>query len=461
MDTYPPGSGSLPAFRLGGLPRPRAYAAEGYDGTVLYESFFAGALPHFDYTVVLQSNQQVSYFHHVYPEYEAIEANECKTCAGGHKTYQHGLGIDHCVLKNNEYVCRDCQGTGYVAASPFLQRVLSLEAFRNLTQDGVSIPFPSKQYITKPVEILTLLGDKVTEERYRAYAALNMEFLAEVPEAQSGVAKTIDRAEANNTVATIARNFYGRVLKYTYWFVLEQRYSTFLGVSPEADMYDREQALKPYMPAIKPPTRFDIVSATMVAEELKAARDAGVSTAITQGLQFEYAAKQFDGDDYQKTLAILTIEHDPLPGLTVGEKLNICMAQPQQAIDSNLSIYITELVREALTTKDGFAELTWKEQHDELLKLAAMKMPQLEVGEVAVDGEDPAALLAKGQTELRTTVGGLQGMIDIAKAVASGVYDLEAAVALVIDRFGVTEEQARDQLGTPQLPQNEGAATLV
>jgi hypothetical protein len=40
-------------------------------------------------------------------------------------------------------------------------------------------------------------------------------------------------------------------------------------------------------------------------------------------------------------------------------------------------------------------------------------------------------------------------MIEIVKAVASGLYDLDAAVSLVMDRFGLTEEQARAQLGTP------------
>jgi hypothetical protein len=52
-------------------------------------------------------------------------------------------------------------------------------------------------------------------------------------------------------------------------------------------------------------------------------------------------------------------------------------------------------------------------------------------------------------------------MIEIAKAVASGLYDLEAAVALVSDRFGLTEEQARKQLGTPQLSDNKAEIDKV
>lgn len=49
--------------------------------------------------------------------------------------------------------------------------------------------------------------------------------------------------------------------------------------------------------------------------------------------------------------------------------------------------------------------------------------------------------------ELRTTVGGLTGMIEIVKAVSEGAYDYNGAVALVADRFGLTEEEAKKQLG--------------
>lgn len=54
---------------------------------------------------------------------------------------------------------------------------------------------------------------------------------------------------------------------------------------------------------------------------------------------------------------------------------------------------------------------------------------------------------------LRGSVGGLTGMIEIVTAVANGTYDLEAAIALVMDRFGLTYEEAKKQLGTPQLTQ--------
>jgi hypothetical protein len=64
-------------------------------------------------------------------------------------------------------------------------------------------------------------------------------------------------------------------------------------------------------------------------------------------------------------------------------------------------------------------------------------------------------------TELSKTVGGLTGFIEIAKAVASGVYDLDAAIAFVTRMYGISEEQARRELGTPQLPGTEDGLSIV
>lgn len=61
---------------------------------------------------------------------------------------------------------------------------------------------------------------------------------------------------------------------------------------------------------------------------------------------------------------------------------------------------------------------------------------------ISSDPNDPT-------TKLRGSVGGMYTMIQIAKSVSDGTYDLEAAVALVMDRFGLTEDEAKKQLGTP------------
>jgi hypothetical protein len=41
------------------------------------------------------------------------------------------------------------------------------------------------------------------------------------------------------------------------------------------------------------------------------------------------------------------------------------------------------------------------------------------------------------------------------------VYDLEAAIQMVMDRFGLTYEQAKAQLGTPQIITSEAELNKV
>lgn len=66
-----------------------------------------------------------------------------------------------------------------------------------------------------------------------------------------------------------------------------------------------------------------------------------------------------------------------------------------------------------------------------------------------------------GGNDLKQSVGGLTGMIEIAKAVASGLYDLDAAVALVADRFALSEEEARRQLGSPNIATTDASIDKV
>jgi hypothetical protein len=57
--------------------------------------------------------------------------------------------------------------------------------------------------------------------------------------------------------------------------------------------------------------------------------------------------------------------------------------------------------------------------------------------------------------KLRETVGGLQGIIEIAKAVASGLYDLEAGISLISSLYGISIDEAKQWLGTPNIANQE------
>jgi hypothetical protein len=88
-------------------------------------------------------------------------------------------------------------------------------------------------------------------------------------------------------------------------------------------------------------------------------------------------------------------------------------------------------------------------QVDSYLKLKAAELMNLPVQSEGTILDMPSA------NKLRETVGGLQGIIEIAKAVASGLYDLEAGIALISSLYGISTEEASQWLGTPNIANQE------
>jgi len=60
----------------------------------------------------------------------------------------------------------------------------------------------------------------------------------------------------------------------------------------------------------------------------------------------------------------------------------------------------------------------------------------------------------QAQANLRGTVGGVEGILNIQNSVATGVTDYEAGVAILVEIYGFTDEVARRVLGKPQTINN-------
>lgn len=109
--------------------------------------------------------------------------------------------------------------------------------------------------------------------------------------------------------------------------------------------------------------------------------------------------------------------------------------------DWRVHAYAFPLLMQMYTKDPMVLEQDYTKTEAQLLAVIESKVKPKQIG-MSVDPNDPS-------TKLRGSVGGMYTMIQIARAVSDGTYDLEAAVALVMDRFGLTEEEAKKQLGTP------------
>jgi len=57
----------------------------------------------------------------------------------------------------------------------------------------------------------------------------------------------------------------------------------------------------------------------------------------------------------------------------------------------------------------------------------------------------------KSQAELKGSVGGVTALLEVQKSVSEGTTDLEAAVEIIKEIFGIEETIARKMLGTPKI----------
>ena len=72
--------------------------------------------------------------------------------------------------------------------------------------------------------------------------------------------------------------------------------------------------------------------------------------------------------------------------------------------------------------------------------------------EISTDDNEgePEDINASAQATLRGSVGGVTALLSIQQSVSSGVTDLEAAVNIITNIYGFSEDEARNMLGTPE-----------
>ena len=223
-----------------------------------------------------------------------------------------------------------------------------------------AIPAPPIGYVQKSTDIAKFEDEHVRQHIYDALAAVNMEFLAETPLSQSGVAKAFDRDELNNFVNAIAEDIV-HILDRVYFFISEYRYSVIV-----PDIKKRKLLL----PTINVPTKYDILNTSALMAELKAARDANVNPMILRELEVDYAKKQFNTSPEIARTVEITFDLDPLFGMTEESKMTVLQNNGITEKDYIISCNIQTFVRRAIRENEKFFEMEYTKQVDILKKYA-------------------------------------------------------------------------------------------
>lgn len=369
LEVYEHNISKLPAFKIGGLIRERI------NNDTIYESRISGMVPDLDEAAREYSDLQAEVVQHIHSEKYIYTNGECPDC--------HGVGkVKTGVDKDGKPIwdtCKKCGGSGqYVNASPYGQYLIS-----GAKAGELQLPAPPIGYIQKSTDIAKLQDERVKQHIYDALAAVNMEFLAESPIAQSGTAKAYDKDELNNFVNAIAEDIV-RILDRVYYFICEYRYNTII---------PSEEARMAMLPKINVPTRYDLLNTSAIMAELTAARTANVNPLILKQLEIDYARKQFCVQPEIGDLVAETFDLDPLFGIKEEDKMVMLQNNGIKQRDYIISCNIYAFVQRAVVENRDFYSRDLKAKRAILDKYAE------EIEKEAEEAAKAAALSAFSQID--------------------------------------------------------------
>ena len=283
---YHHGLGTLPVFVLGGeevsMPNEKTNVDD-----VWFSSFFASAIPFANECARQFSDHQGVLVTSGYPMKEVAPV----------KCMEPGCvdGQIRKVADNGEVTfttCGRCHGRGKVPPfSPY--GVLIREERSALSTESSSVDVPMVRFLSPDPSILEFGGKTWREYLKDVERELNLVF---VDEAQSGVAKEIDREDKVAKLDKIGHHLF-RGLMLQSIFVIGR----LMGAR-----------LEPEDVTVSLPPTFIVRTESDLAGEMRLMRDGDAPSVLVGSIAAEYARKRFPGDRTIGTMLDILVAYDPL-----------------------------------------------------------------------------------------------------------------------------------------------------
>lgn len=340
------GLGYMPIVKL------KAVYKESVNEYSVYESRLSAMIPRLDEAVREYSDQQANIVNHLFPERWEYASQPCGSCV-------NEVGVSCGQVKKftgkdkKEFIyekCGSCNGTGTVAGSSPYSKFVVRPANVNLGEQ--TTPIPPFGYVGKDTAIIESVDKRIEFHQYKALASINMQFLVQTPLNQSGLAKEVDRDELNNFVYNVAEDLV-EAMDSIYKITNDYRYMIIV---------QNETERKEMLPSIAVPEKYDILSTTYLADEVKAARESKLNGVIISALEVDYVNKKFYNNSQVKNEMTLVMNLDPMVGATEDEKMlrlqNGGVTRENYIISSNISSF----VKRAMQENTDFITLSYDEQ---------------------------------------------------------------------------------------------------
>ena len=314
---------------------------------ILFKSRIDSMLPYLDEALREYNDLQAVVVQHSNPKFWMYEAQDCNKC--------RGVG----TVKNTEGVsikCTQCGGKGSAPVNPF-----DITVVRPSSGDQQDTPTPPMGYVTLDQAFIETQDRRIANHVYSALATINMQYLANTPLAQSGVAKEIDKDELKNFYFSNAEDVV-RVLDLVCWDIINYRYGQM-----NVDLYE----LKPFIPV---PTKMQTVTDSMLMEEIKGMKSGGMNAEIIKSGYLSLVENQYINQPYQKMVLSEKINQDHLSGLT-DDAINLGLQMETiDRIDAIIHYNIGLLVDQAMSNDANYFDKSPMERYEVLRGLAALKV---------------------------------------------------------------------------------------
>jgi hypothetical protein len=351
IEKYTHNFNEVPAWHL------RGNSVSMNNGQIVFESFFAAALPNWNLAVIHESDLLGAYITHMHPQkYEITEecAYEFPWEGRTYKCY-HGI-IKYPRLKESgvdDYIrmdCPKCGGSGQIAGkSPY-----GIYQYNKSKLDDFTSSMKPVDYIHVPTEATRMLEERTREMIHKGLWAINMDVEDKVGEVQSGVAKVIDRSAQYDTLSNIATVVYDVHTANEFYFVNKYRYAV------EAN--SKRQSIDENLPEINKPNSFDVASAAELINNFKAAKDSGLDRNFLVSKQVEILTRDFSTNPDMKKYNVALLKLDPLPGLSIEDiDLEITKGRVRK-VDGVIHDNLKPFMDRAISEDASFLERNQQEQ---------------------------------------------------------------------------------------------------
>lgn len=351
---YQHGGNEIPVWFLRGKSK-----ATG-NGSIIFESFFSSALPHWNTSVAHESDLLGAYIKHLHPQ-KTVWTDECQhefisdsitlKCVNG--VIKSVGRVDHSM---NGMECPQCSGSGRRAVtSPYGEYLIS----RSKLEDG-TLPSSLKpvEYITIPVDATKMLEERTEKFRREAMYALNMDVEEKIGENQSGVAKQIDRTAQQDFLFNIGSVIFDVHLTNQIYF--SNKFMFGIRAKSENKTADKN------LPDVVKPTQFDVLTTAELINNFAIASKSGVDKNYLRVKQMEIVNRDLNNSPEMKKYLLTLLAVDPLFGFVQDEIMSGVNAGVIKKTDWAIHENLKPFIDRAIDEDKSFLDKPLKEKVDKM-----------------------------------------------------------------------------------------------